>query len=158
MKRFATLLLALLLAAPLLAAPFLIKPVFAQTPPAAALSPAPSSTFDGQWKGTSDAGTCAPLEIALSIEYGFVDGTAIDTGARGPVPNPSKSAPPPATPGLWQLHGNAGNGASFSVMAVASVRVAADRAAGKITVRRDGAGLVLSEDGGCRRTARLARG
>ena len=61
-------------------------------------------------------------------------------------------------PGLWQLHGNAGNGASFSVMAVASVRVAADRAAGRITIRRDGAGLVLSEDGGCKRTARLARG
>ena len=152
MKRFAALLPALL---PIL---LLVTPVFAQTPPAAALSPAPFSTFDGQWKGISDAGTCAPLEIALSIEYGFVEGTAIDTGAKGPVPNPGKSAPPPATPGLWQLHGNAGNGASFSVMAVASVRVAADRAAGRITIRRDGAGLVLSEDGGCRRTARLARG
>ncbi len=152
MKRFASLLPALL---PML---LVAAPVFSQTPPAAALSPAPASTFDGQWKGTSDAGTCAPLEIALSIEYGFVDGTAIDTGARGPVPNPRKSAPPPVTPGLWQLHGNAGNGVSFSVMAVASVRVAADRAAGRITVRRDGAGLVLSEDGGCKRTARLARG
>ena len=150
MKRIAVVLLA--------AASCCAASALAQTPPPATLTPAPSSTFDGQWKGTSDGGACAPLEIALTIEYGFVDGTAYDTGARGPAPNPSKSAAPPATPGLWQLHGTAGNGPSFSLLAVASVRVAADRAAGRITVRRDGAGLVLSEDGGCKRTARLAKG
>ena len=148
------------LAAVLLAASFAAA-AFAQTapqPPTAKLEPAPSSTFDGMWKGTSDAGSCAPLAIALTIEYGFVDGTAYDTGAKGPVPNPSKSAPPPATPGLWQLHGTAGNGESFSLLAVASVRVAADRAGGRMSVRRDGAALTISEDGGCRRTARLAKG
>ena len=132
---------------------------FAQAPQPrpASLSPAPTSVFDGQWRGISDSGACAPLEVVLSIEYGLVDGTAFDTGARGPQPNPSKAAAPAATPRLWQLHGAAGNGASFTLLATASVRVAADRRTARITVRRDGGGLVLSEDSGCKRTARLAK-
>ena len=123
----------------------------------ATLLPAPKSALDGTWKCTSDGGSCnAPLDIQLSIEYGFVDGTALDTSAKGPVPNQSKEAPPAPTPGLWQLHGTAHSGESFTLVAAASVRYG-DRRDGRMTVKRDGAGLVLTEETGCRRTARLSR-
>ena len=70
------------------------------TPPPAAPpgnpTPAPSSPLDGQWRGTSDGGSCnAPLDYAITIENGFVDGSSYDTTAQGPKPNPNKSAPPP---------------------------------------------------------------
>jgi hypothetical protein len=131
----------------------------ATAPPAAGpqLLPAPSSPLDGQWKGRSDGGSCnAPLDVVLSIEYGFVDGTAYDTTAQGPRPNPSKSAPPAPTPGLWQLHGAAHAGDSFTLVAATSVR-GHDKRDGKASVRRDGASLVFTEETGCRRTARLTR-
>lgn len=122
---------------------------------ASAQAPMP---FDGDWRGTSDGGSCnAPLDVTLSIESGIVDGTAYDTTAKGPTPNLRKSAPPAPTPGLWQLHGVLGAGATSSLIAVASVRDR-DRRTGRMTVRRDGAGLTLTEDGGCRRTARLVKG
>jgi hypothetical protein len=137
----------------LLAALFAAAPAAAQS----TLTPAPKSVFDGVWKGMSDGGACnAPLDIQLSIEYGFVEGTAFDTSARGPVPNPSKAAPPAPTPGLWQLHGTAHGADGFTLVTAASV-TAVDRRGGKMTVRRDGAGLVLTEDSGCKRTARLTR-
>ncbi|HYC66500.1 MAG TPA: hypothetical protein VEC14_17350 [Reyranellaceae bacterium] len=121
------------------------------------LLPAPKSALDGTWKGTSDAGSCnSPLEIQLAIEYGFVDGTAFESAARGPVPNQSKASPPAPTPGLWQLHGTAHAGESFILVAAASVRYT-DKRDGRIRVRRDGAALVLTEETGCRRTARLSR-
>ena len=144
---------------------FLLMVLFAAAPAAAQsqrpsdaqLTPAPKSAFDGVWKGMSDGGACnAPLDIQLSIEYGFVEGTAFDTSARGPAPNPSKAAPPAPTPGLWQLHGTAHGADGFTLVTAASV-TAIDRRGGKMTVRRDGAGLVLTEDGGCKRTARLTR-
>jgi hypothetical protein len=122
---------------------------------AAAQAPTP---FDGDWRGTSDGGSCnAPLDVTLSIESGIVDGTAYDTSAKGPVPNLRKAPPPAATPGLWQLHGFIGAGATSSLIATASVRDR-DRRDGRMTVRRDGSGLTLSEDSGCRRTVRLVKG
>ena len=55
-----------------------------------------TSALDGNWRGTSDGGSCnAPLEYLLTIENGFVDGSATDTTARGPVPN-THHGPPPA--------------------------------------------------------------
>lgn len=128
-----------------------------QQPPAV-LTPAPSSPLDGQWRGTSDGGSCnAPLEYQLTIEYGFVDGSAYDTTARGPVPNTKKSAPPPPGPGLWQVHGVAKTGGSFNLLSVASVKGTEHRRV-QLTARADGNALVVTETGGCRRTARLARG
>jgi hypothetical protein len=122
---------------------------------AAAQAPTP---FDGNWRGTSDGGSCnAPLDVTLSIESGIVDGTAYDTSAKGPVPNQRKAAPPPATPGLWQLHGIIGTSGTSSLIATASVRDR-DRREARMTVRRDGAGLTMTEDSGCRRTARLVKG
>jgi hypothetical protein len=122
---------------------------------AAAQAPTP---LDGDWRGTSDGGSCnAPLDVTLSIESGIVDGTAYDTSAKGPVPNLRKAAPPAPTPGLWQLHGVIGGGATSSLIAVASVRDR-DRRDARMTVRRDGAGLTLTEDSGCRRTTRLVKG
>jgi hypothetical protein len=138
-------------------------PAVAQTrappssPPPAVLTPAPSSPLDGQWRGTSDGGSCnAPLEYQLTIEYGFVDGSAYDTTARGPVPNPSKSAPPPPGPGLWQIHGLA-KGGTFSLLSVASVKGTQHRRV-QLTARSEGGSLIVTETGGCKRTARLARG
>jgi len=122
--------------------------------PAFAQSPSP---LDGEWRGTSDGGSCnAPLDYQLSIESGIVDGSAFDTTARGPAPN-TRHAPPPAPgPGLWQIHGVAKSGASFPLLSVASVK-GSDRREGKLSARLDGGTLVVSETGGCRRTARLSR-
>lgn len=120
--------------------------------------PAPTSPLDGQWRGTSDGGSCnAPLDFVISIENGFVDGSAYDTTAHGPVPNLKKAPPPAPTPSLWQIHGVARPSGPFPLLGVASVK-AADRREGKFTGRSEGGGLVISENSGCRRTARLVRG
>jgi hypothetical protein len=125
---------------------------------ATAASAQPASPLDGQWRGTSDGGSCnAPLDYVLTIDYGIVDGSAYDTTARGPVPNPRHAAPPAPSPGLWQIHGMAKAGSTFSLISVASVR-GTDRREGKLTARSDGGSLVVTETSGCRRTARLSRG
>jgi hypothetical protein len=125
---------------------------------ATAASAQPASPLDGQWRGTSDGGSCnAPLDYVLTIDYGIVDGSAYDTTARGPVPNPRHAAPPAPTPGLWQIHGVAKAASTFSLISVASVR-GTDRREGKLTARSDGGSLVVTETSGCRRTVRLSRG
>jgi hypothetical protein len=133
----------------------------APAPPSPAASgaaaPAPTSALDGDWRGTSDGGSCnAPLDFVISIENGFVDGSAYDTTAHGPVPNLKKAPPPAPTPGLWQIHGVAKDRAPFNLVSVASVK-AKDRREGKLTARSEGGSLVISETTGCRRTARLSR-
>jgi hypothetical protein len=136
------------------------KPAPAPPPPTsteANPTPAPTSALDGEWRGTSDGGSCnAPLDYVLTIENGFVDGSSYDTTARGPVPNPSKQAPPAPTPGLWQIHGVARNSGPFSLIAAASVKGTSHRQ-GKLTAQSEGGRLVVTETGGCRRTARLTR-
>ena len=123
----------------------------------AGAQPAPTSGLDGQWRGRSDGGSCnAPLDYVITIENGFVDGSAYDTTAHGPVPNLKKTPPPAPTPGLWQIHGVVRPGGSFPLLGVASVK-AADRREGKFTARSEGGGLVITENSGCRRTARLSR-
>ena len=118
---------------------------------------APTSALDGDWRGKSDGGACnAPLDYLLVIENGFVDGSAYDTTAHGPVPNLRKAPPPAPTPGLWQIHGVAKNSGPFSLISVASVK-GSDRREGKLSAQSDGGGLVVTETGGCRRTARLQR-
>ena len=120
-------------------------PVLAQAP----------TPLDGQWKGRSDGGSCnAPLDYDLTIDTGFVDGSAYDTSARGPVPNTKKGAPPPPTPGLWQIHGLAKSG-SFSLLAVASVK-GTDRRENRLTATLQRSTLTVTESGGCGRIARLA--
>jgi len=117
----------------------------------------PTSSLDGEWRGKSDGGSCnAPLDYVITIANGFVDGSAYDTTAHGPVPNLRKAPPPAPTPGLWQIHGIAKPSGTFSLLSVASVK-AADRREGKLTARSDGGGLVITENSGCRRTARLSR-
>jgi hypothetical protein len=125
--------------------------------PAFGQTPAPASSLDGQWRGRSDGGSCnAPLDFVITIENGFVDGSAYDSTAHGPVPNLKKAPPPAPTPGLWQIHGLAKPSGTFSLVSVASVK-ATDRRQGKLTARSEGSGLVISENTGCRRTARLSR-
>ena len=47
---------------------------------AAAQTPPPTSALDGDWRGRSDGGSCnAPLDYVITIENGFVDGSAYDT-------------------------------------------------------------------------------
>jgi hypothetical protein len=119
------------------------------------LAQAPSPV-DGQWRGRSDGGSCnAPLDFDITIDSGIVDGTAYDSTAKGPVPNLKKSAPPPPTPGLWQIHGLAKPG-TFSLLAVASVK-AEDRREGRLTASLQDNTLTVAESGGCGRTARLTR-
>ncbi|SKA31799.1 hypothetical protein SAMN02745126_05118 [Enhydrobacter aerosaccus] len=121
-------------------------PAYAQVP----------STLDGTWRGRSDGGSCnAPLDYVITIEDGFVDGSAFDTTAKGPVPNLTKAPPPPPGPGLWQLHGVVKAG-SFSLLAVASTRGENQRR-DKVAVTVQGNTLVVTERGGCGRTARLSR-
>jgi hypothetical protein len=127
------------------------------TAPAFGQTPAPTSSLDGEWRGRSDGGSCnAPLDFVITIENGFVDGSAYDSTAHGPVPNLKKAPPPAPTPGLWQIHGLAKPSGTFSLVSVASVK-ATDRRQGKLTARSEGSGLVVSENSGCRRTARLSR-
>jgi hypothetical protein len=122
-----------------------------------ALGQTPPTMLDGQWRGRSDGGSCnAPLDYVITIENGFVDGSAYDSTAHGPVPNLKKAPPPAPTPGLWQIHGLAKPSGTFSLVSVASVK-ATDRRQGKLTARSEGGGLVVSENTGCRRTARLSR-
>jgi hypothetical protein len=126
-------------------------------PPQGSAEPVPTSALDGNWRGISDGGACnAPLDYVLTIENGFVDGSATDTTAHGPVPNTHHGPPPAPTPGLWQVHGVARNTGPFSLISVASVK-GSDRREGKLSAQSDGGGLVVSETGGCRRTARLVR-
>lgn len=121
------------------------SPAFSQTSP-----------LDGEWKGRSDGGSCnAPLDYHLSIDTGIVDGTANDGSARGPVPNLKKAPPPAPTVGLWQIHGVV-RGTSFSLMMVASVK-GEDHKTGKLSVAAQGATLVVTEQGRCRRAATLTR-
>ena len=132
---------------PLTVALLAAAPAFAQGP----------TTMDGQWKGRSDGGTCnAPLDYEITIDSGIVDGSAYDTTAKGPVPNTRKGAPPPPTPSLWQIHGLVKPG-SFPLLAVASVK-ATDRRESRFTATVQGNTLVITESGGCGRTARLAKG
>jgi hypothetical protein len=127
-------------------------------PPQGSAEPVPTSALDGNWRGTSDGGSCnAPLDYVLTIENGFVDGSAYDTTAHGPVPNTHHGPPPAPTPGLWQIHGVARTSGPFSLISVASVK-GSDRREGKLSAQSDGSGLVVTETGGCRRTARLVRG
>ena len=122
--------------------------------PAFAQAPGP---VDGQWRGRSDGGSCnAPLDYDITIEAGIVDGSATDTTAHGPVPNTKHAPPPAAMAGLWQIHGLARPG-DFPLISVASIR-GGNRLEGKLSARSDGAGLIVSETSGCRRTARLTRG
>ncbi len=94
--------------------------------------------LDGEWRGKSDGGSCnAPLDFVITIENGFVDGSAYDTTAHGPVPNLKKAPPPAPTPGLWQIHGVAKPSGPFSLVSVASVK-ATDRRQGKLTAQERG--------------------
>jgi hypothetical protein len=136
---------------PLLAAAALLAflpPAFAQ----------PASPIDGDWHGRSDGGSCnAPLDYAISIDSGIVDGTAFDTTAHGPVPNLRHAAPPPPGPGLWQIHGVARPGAtSFTLLSIASVQGESHRAT-KLNVTAQGGALTVSESGGCGRKATLSK-
>lgn len=124
--------------------------------PAWAQTPAVASPFDGNWAGKSDGGSCnTPLEFVLSIEAGLVDGTASDPAARGPVPNTKKAAPPPPTPGLWQIWGIAKPG-GFVLRALASVK-GTERKETRFNVTGQGNTLTLREGSGCGRTVTLAR-
>ncbi|MBS0517220.1 MAG: hypothetical protein JSR90_00935 [Proteobacteria bacterium] len=122
-------------------------------PLANAQSPNP---LDGTWRGRSDGGSCnAPLDYVITIEDGFVDGSAFDTTAKPPQPRLTRAPSPPPGPGLWQLHGVAKQG-SFSILAVASVK-AEDQRRSRLTASLQGDALVVTESGGCGRTARLTR-
>lgn len=130
------------------------QPSGAQTPPSA--SPSPSTPLDGDWSGRSDGGSCnTPLDFLLWIEAGMVDGTASDPSARGPVPNPKKSAPPPPTPGLWQVWGIAKQG-GFTLRALASVK-GTERRETRFNATAQGGSLTLRESGGCGRSVTLTR-
>jgi len=143
MSRFAVLVLSLGLAAS----------AAAQTQPDTPATPTP---LDGEWHGSSSGGSCnAPLDVALTIEGGIVDGTAYDTTAHGPQPNIHKGPAPAPGPGLWQVHGFA-RGTTFSLLAVASVR-GSDRRVGKLSVTVKGSTLAVAENGGCGRTVQLTR-
>ncbi len=129
-------------------------PAWAQSPPPASSST--STPLDGNWSGKSDGGSCnTPLEFALWIEAGMVDGTASDPSARGPVPNLKKSAPPPPTPGLWQVWGIAKPG-TFTLRALASVK-GTERRETRFNATAQGSSMTLRESGGCGRSVTLAR-
>ena len=122
----------------------------------ASAASAQTSPLDGDWKGKSDGGSCnTPLEFALTIEAGIVDGTASDPAAHGPVPNLKKTAAPTPAPGLWQVYGTATANA-FVLRALASVK-GQERRETKFNGSIQGSAIMLKENGGCGRTVALAR-
>jgi hypothetical protein len=124
---------------------------------ATAVAQPATTPLDGTWRGTSDGGSCnAPLDYALTIEAGLVDGSAFDTTARGPQPNLKKGQPPAPGPGLWQVYGIA-RGNAFPLTAVASTQ-GSNRRTSKLSVSAQGDTLTVTESGGCGRTAQLRRG
>jgi len=117
---------------------------------------AQTSPLDGNWTGKSDGGSCnTPLDFALNIEAGIVDGTASDPAAHGPTPNLKRTAPPAPSPGLWQVYGTATSKA-FTLRALASVR-GQERRETRFAGSVQGGTLVLAESGGCGRRASLSR-
>ena len=116
----------------------------------------PATPLDGQWRGTSDGGSCnAPLDYVITIESGIVDGSAFDTTTKAPQPNLKKAPPPPPGPGLWQVYGVA-RGSAFPLTAIASTQ-GTNRRSSKLAVTAQADSLTVTESGGCGRTARLSR-
>ena len=75
----------------------------AAAPPVA---PAPPP-LDGEWRGTSDGGSCnAPLDYRAHHRDPASSTAPPTTPPRtARCPTPRRRAPPPPTPGLWQIHG-----------------------------------------------------
>jgi hypothetical protein len=136
---------------------FVAPAALAQTPvQAPGKAPSETSPLDGDWRGKSDGGSCkTPLDFALTIEAGIVDGTATDPAAHGPVPNLKRTAPPPPAPGLYQVYGTA-TSANFTLRALAAVQ-GQKRLETRFTGSMQGATMVLKESGGCGRAVSLAR-
>ena len=123
---------------------------------AVAASAQTASPLDGEWRGTSDGGSCnSPLDYVLNIESGLVDGSAFDTTARGPQPNLRKAPPPAPGVGLWQIYGVA-KGNAFPLRALASTK-GANRLSEKLNVAVQGNSMTVTESSGCGRTAQLRR-
>src|SRR5262245_23345528 len=96
MKRF-------LFAAVVLAA---VVPAFAQTRAPAPTDRIVATPFDGTWTGSAPAtGSCAALDIRLTIEGGAIDGTASEPERPRTAVTGKRGEALPAPPALWQLHG-----------------------------------------------------
>ncbi|MBX3498675.1 MAG: hypothetical protein KF889_04465 [Alphaproteobacteria bacterium] len=146
----------LLFAAALLAAS---APVLAQTRTPAPTDRILATPFDGTWVGTAAAsGSCAPLEIRLTIEGGAVDGTASEPERPRAAITGKKGEALPVPPALWQLHGRVQTDGALKLAGLRSMKER-DRQNSTWNGRATANSISLAESGaGCSRAATLTRG
>lgn len=126
-------------------------------PAAAQTAPAPTPA-DGVWVGRAEGGSCAPLDVRITIESGLLDGTASEPDGGKPQVQGKKGEKLPPPPALWQLNGRVGANGVVDVFGLRSMRER-ERQRSRWSGRASGATLSLNEtDGPCRRAASLARG
>lgn len=113
---------------------------------------------DGAWVGRAEgAGSCAALDVRITIESGLLDGTASEPDAGTPRVQGKKGEQLPAPPALWQLNGRVGTNGAVDIIGLRSMRDR-DRERSRWSGRADAGALRISEtDGPCRRTATLTR-
>jgi len=120
---------------------------------------ASAQSSDGAWVGRAEAaGSCAALDVRITIESGLLDGTASEPDAGTPRVQGKKGEQLPAPPALWQLNGRVGGNGAVDIIGLRSMRER-ERERSRWSGRADAGTLRISEtDGPCRRTATLTRG
>ncbi|HKU96541.1 MAG TPA: hypothetical protein VJR58_14760 [Vineibacter sp.] len=121
-------------------------------------SPVSAQSSDGAWVGRAEAaGSCASLEVRITIESGLLDGTASEPDTAAPRVQGKKGEQLPAPPALWQLNGRVGANGAVDIIGLRAMRER-ERERSKWSGRADAGTLRISEtDGPCRRTATLTR-
>ncbi len=125
----------------------------------AASQPAPPPiAADGSWVGRAEGGgSCAPLDVRITVESGLLDGTASEPDTGPPRVLGKRGEQLPTPPALWQLNGRADGGGAVSIIGLRSMRER-DRQRSRWSGRVDGATMQIREtEGPCRRNATLTR-
>ena len=134
-------------------------PALAQTRAPAPTDRIVATPFDGTWVGTAPAsGSCAALDIRLSVEGGAADGTASEPDRPRPAVVGKKGETLPVPPALWQLHGRILADGTLKLVGLRAMKER-DRQNATWTGRASGSSITLKESGaGCSRAATLSRG
>ena len=136
-----------------------VVPAFAQIRAPAPTDRIVATPFDGTWTGSAPAsGSCAALDIRLTIEGGAIDGTASEPDRPSARVAGKKGEALPAPPALWQLHGRVQADGTLKLAGLRAMRER-ERQNASWSGRAAAASITLNESGaGCSRAATLSRG